>query len=265
MRKYFKIGRTGLSSLLWPWALIRNNLLPKPQVRILTYHRVGNNSHPLNVLPNHFEKQMRYLSEEYQVICLEDLYYWMIGKLKLPAKAVIITFDDGYDNNFSCAFPILQKHGLSATIFLTTGRLEKKVKQDLMLTWDHIQEMSDYGIQFGVHTIDHSCLTRLSSEEAEKQIRIPKAIIEDRISKRVIFFCYPSGYYNQHIKYLVKMSGYLGACSQIPGANVRSTDHYLLRRTEISRKDVTLFDFKKKLMGAFDPLHRINYRLNVNR
>ncbi|MDI6645197.1 MAG: polysaccharide deacetylase family protein [Methanobacteriaceae archaeon] len=103
--------------------------ITKSQVIILTYHRTGpmTDKWILNPLIHQeiFEKQMKYLIKNFNIISLNDLTE-MIANGKIPEKAVAITFDDGYKDNYEYAFPILKKYDIPATIFLSTGPIEQK-------------------------------------------------------------------------------------------------------------------------------------------
>ena len=106
------------------------------QTIILNYHRIGPVTDEWMITPLHqkiFEKQMKYLSENYEIISLNNLNE-MIIKGSIPKKAVVITFDDGYKDNYKFAFPILKKYNIPATMFLTTGPIEQKE----MFWWDKI-------------------------------------------------------------------------------------------------------------------------------
>lgn len=94
------------------------------QIAIMMYHRVSpvqSNVLVPSLTPELFERQIMFLKENFQVISLDSLSDLLTSPEKLPKKAVVITFDDGYKDNFTYAYPILKKHGVSATIFLTTG------------------------------------------------------------------------------------------------------------------------------------------------
>ncbi len=200
----------------------------------------------LSVSAASFREQMDYLvSEGYQTISLNEL---IAGKGS--PKSVVIAFDDGYRDNFENAFPVLAERGFKATIFCVTQRLGTKDYLEL----NEIFEMKRAGFSFGSHTNEHPHLPRLLREEKQREISDSKKILEEMLDFPVSFFCYPYGEYDQETVELVREAGYQGACSNIPGSN-RKIDPYLLERTEISPSD-TIFDFQKKLAGAYDLVHR---------
>jgi len=152
-------------------------------------------------------------------------------------------------------FPVLQEYGFPATVFLATGFIGGEFQGGRMLAWPEIHEMSRHGIAFGSHSISHPFLTRVPLEVAKGEIRESKLVLEEVLGQEVAFFCYPFGDFNGEIKAMVRECGYLGACTIFPGANGPLADMFSLKTTDIGPKD-TLFDFEKKLVGAYDLIHR---------
>jgi len=116
----------------------------REEVTILFYHRIIDyndkqllNPSLLSSNPRNFEKQMKYLSKNYNVISFDDLIKWKKNKKNLPKKSVIITFDDGYKDNYLNAYPILRKYKLPAMIALTTGHIDN----DELFWWDKVAYM----------------------------------------------------------------------------------------------------------------------------
>ncbi len=227
---------------------------------ILNYHRIceeGYSRSATGVSPYVFGKQVEYLfKKHYKIISLHDLQDHIRKGEKLPEKAVIITFDDGYMDNYTQAFPILAKYRFKATVFLITSLIGGKNYDAPMLGWDQIKEMAKYGIDFGSHTVRHPYLTKLPIDAARKEIQESKYLLEQGLGKKVTLFCYPYGNLNNIVKSFVKESGYISACSTIQGGNTLKTDLLKLKRIWMSPRD-NLFDLKKKLIGAYDLLYNI--------
>ena len=222
-----------------------------PGVRILCYHNVNDQEKKYTTVSiSNFKNQMEFLNRHgYKTISLNDL----LTKREngdYSSKKIAITFDDGWRDNYEHAFPILKDYGFQATIFLITDRIG-----DLdYLTPEQIKEMHRYGIEFGSHSLSHPKLPSLTEEQKWNEIFNSRKKIEDQFQFNVDFFCYPYGLYDSETVEMVEKAGYKGACSNRPGANIKD-ETFLLKRTEISAHD-TLFDFEKKIAGAYDLLHQ---------
>ena len=178
------------------------------------------------------------------------------GTFGSGTKSIVITFDDGYQDNFTRAFPIMKKFCFKATIFCIAG----KIGREGYLDKDQIREMAKAGFEFGSHTITHAELPNLKQEDKKKEIVLSKANLEKELNMKIDYFCYPKGLYDQESVEFVKAAKYAGACSNEPGSNNGVMNPYFLKRTEIASHD-SLFDFEKKLSGAYDFLHRILYQV----
>ncbi len=240
---------------------------------ILTYHSVSNRRQGgLAVSVENFDRQMKYFYKKgYRTISLAQA----IEKKDLSSKSFVITFDDGYQDNYTNAYFILKRYGFSATIFLITGyigtdRLFKperyieryggREEDYYFLSWRAIREMSNNGIEFGSHTISHPHLTRLSYQEARKEIQGSKKQIEEEIGTKIIFFCYPYGDFNGRIQKILKECGYEGAVVT-PYGRLKE-GKFSLKRVGIYRKD-NMLRFKFKVSPWFDGLRRMrNVRIH---
>ena len=218
---------------------------------IICYHCVKDEAFP-HLRPakvEDFENQMRYLSKVYNPISLARMSQHIQNGTSLPSKAIAVTFDDGYQDNYENAYPILTKYHIPATVFLTTGfigtgeipRWDKeyyKADKALMLSWEQVREMSDSGISFGSHTLTHPFLTRIPQKQAQREIYLSRNIIEQQIGKPVTTFAYPGGNFDSETKEIVKDAGYTAAVSTIPGHNTIHDDVHALRRNVIQLQSV---------------------------
>jgi peptidoglycan/xylan/chitin deacetylase (PgdA/CDA1 family) len=180
-------------------------------IPVLYYHSVmvepGNE---LRIPPEQFEAQIKYLSEhDYHVISLDQLYRFYYENGTLPKNPVVITFDDGYEDNYTNAYPILKKYGYNATVFAVTSYISSKG----YMSWDQLQELEDKGWQIEGHTVNHPHLgkDKLSNTDLKRELREAKDILEKRFGRSVRFFAYPYGDYNTDIVGEVKEAGYLMA------------------------------------------------------
>ena len=230
----------------------------EPRSIVLNYHSV----HPLHCFstkPADFQKQIELLQSRFDIVGLSD---YVSGALK-GGNYAVITFDDGYEDNYEHAFPILDKLGVKATVFVTTGFVngEIDIAQDHIayrglkpLSWEQIKRMSKSGISFGAHTHTHRILADISLKDAEQEISKSKKILESRLGQSVDTFAYPLGQrgtFNAQIVELLKKHHFKLACSTIWGGDNGGVDVFALRRIRIDAGD-TIEDFKDKVSGAWD-------------
>ena len=208
---------------------------------ILMYHSVSYNKIFFTVSPESFRKQMEWLYQnKYQVISLKALADIIGRKEEITRKTVVLTFDDGFEDNYFTVLPILKKYGFPATIFLAVDFIGKEKKSESTgisvktLNWDQIKEMhkSDL-IDFEPHTCSHQELTKISQEETRKEILDSRRIIEDGLSKKCYFFAYPRGKYNQDIMGILKENGFLAALTVNPGRAGKNSNLLELPRQSI--------------------------------
>ncbi len=178
-------------------------------------------------------------------------------------KMVVITFDDGFEDNFLFAYPILQQYGFTGCFFVPSAFIERGQgaanPSDRPMTWAQLRELLQAGYEIGAHSITHRKLTLVADEDMHREVRESKATLERALERPVRWFCYPAGDYNDAVKRAVIASGYEGACTVESGANLTGADPFALTRTEISAVD-SLWDFQKKLAGAYDWMHTLIQR-----
>lgn len=199
------------------------------RVPILMYHRVddmlipGDSFSPgLTVAVPKFDAEMAYLKNNgYQTVGLTELYQALYENKPLPPKTVIITFDDGYADNYLYAFPILKKYNLKATFFVVSNFFGAS---QYYLTAEQIKEMSDAGMDIESHTETHSNLSQLPKEKLETELRGSRAKIEALIGKPVYFLAYPYGRYSPLVEAETKAAGYLLAVTT-RGGNLQSKNN----------------------------------------
>jgi len=231
-------------------------LTPKYAVPILAYHSVAYKEDSPFVVPENFIKQMEYIKKKgYEVITLDELVESIKNKKRLKRNKVVITFDDGYKNNFEYAYPILKKFGFPATIFLATNYIGN---DERFLDWDQVRIMSKNNISFGSHTKAHFYLGVINDEKgAFEEIVGSKKRIEQEIGIAVDYFCYPGGGFNERVKEIVKQAGYKGACATNRGFVNFNKDAYELKRIKVNNSDgVKPFSFWMKLKGYYNLIRK---------
>ncbi len=185
------------------------------RVPILMYHYLsapppGANIYrrDLSVSPEQFDAQLSYLQQHgYHTVSLRDLLYALNRGRDLPDKPIILTFDDGYADNYTNAFPILRKYGFTATFFVLTSLVDEE--HPGYLTWLQIREMSRAGMEIGSHSKDHPDLRHRSRDFLIWQILGSKQSIEDHTRRPVFAFSYPSGHYDVRVEKVLAEAGYL--------------------------------------------------------
>jgi peptidoglycan/xylan/chitin deacetylase (PgdA/CDA1 family) len=182
---------------------------------ILMYHyirTVDQASDPLgyelSVTTEDFDRQMAWLRDQgYAGVRMDAVTRCLRGEAPCPARAVALTFDDGYADAFTEVLPVLTRYGLHATFYIVVDF----VGQPGYVTWEQIAALRDAGMEIGAHTLTHPDLTTLDWVTAGYEIAQPKAVLEQHLGGQVTSFCYPTGLYNSAIEEQVRAAGYLNA------------------------------------------------------
>lgn len=234
----------------------------KRGVLVLNYHSV-NPSHKFSTSPYDFEEQMLFLKENYEVISLNDLNAPGFNPLMVDKVKVIITFDDGYEDNFLYAYPILKKYNLPAIIFITTDFIFNNV--DITKDWpvynnlkplkpEQIKEMLSNKISIGSHSKTHYRSSSLSAEEFASELSKSQQDIEKYIGIKIDTFAFPFGQKKDCVQFdqsIFTNNNYQIVCTTSWGINYKNYDQFKLKRIRIDYFD-SLKDFKNKLRGKWD-------------
>jgi peptidoglycan/xylan/chitin deacetylase (PgdA/CDA1 family) len=198
--------------------------------------RHTNPSYVLSV--SKFREQMRYLHENgYRTLSLPDL---LDGTASKQDRALVITFDDGWLNVYTNAFPIMKDLGLTATVFVISGF----VGQEAYMDWGQLREMNSEGFGIECHTATHRPLAELSESELKKELEDSKNSIEDALMAPVRFLSAPHGMVNRRILEMAAEAGYEGICTSEPAFRHVYGNPAIFKRVNIPDR-CRMSDFRK--------------------
>jgi len=228
---------------------------------ILMYHSVSmHRDYFFSVSPEEFSAQMRFFAEHgYKVIPLSVLIERMKSGVPLNGE-IAITFDDGYKDNFKNAYPVLKQFNFPATIFVTTDLINTTDKRQLaMLSDSELKEMHESGlIDIEPHTRSHPKLAKCSTEEALREVRDSKEILEKLLNKTCTLFAYPYGNYNEETVSIVHNLGFTAAVTVEEGTIKSGDDPLRLKRNSIDQL-TTWTQFCGKLSRTIDRYKQMKF------
>lgn len=225
------------------------------EIPVVMYHQVADNpqGHNDTVSPESFRRQMEYLSRQgYRVVRLKDLVALLNAGKNLPRRTVVLTFDDGYDNAFFNAFPILQVYKFPATFFVSGDRIGKP----RYMTWDQIYVLRDAGMDIQSHGMSEDYLPNVPEERQRYEIFESKKVLSKRLQKPIEYYAYSIGGFSPQITNLVIEAGYQGAVATNRGLS-RRQDVFAIRRIKLSDKNNFDLILGFKLSGYYNAFRQI--------
>lgn len=215
------------------------------RIPILMYHSIsyekGNN---LRIPRDKFYQEMKYLKDNgFNALSFDDLYEIFSGYERAPKKPVVITFDDGYRDNYLNAYPVLKELGLKATIFVITDCIDKNKSY---LSSSEIIEMINNGINVESHTASHVELSALDYRSQFENMKKSREKLECIEKKEIKYISYPVGKYNKYTEKAAREAGYIMAVTTRPGYASKANGFFFLHRIRIIN-DQSLSDFKNIL------------------
>ncbi|MBN2132820.1 MAG: polysaccharide deacetylase family protein [Sedimentisphaerales bacterium] len=248
--------------------------LPLEQIPVLAYHSVGPSESVLSTHPAVFHRQLAYLKARgYGTISLSDYLRQKGRNLTGDERAFLITFDDGFEDLHTYAFPILQEFSFTAVVFLATGfvgqratwiardmdRIQQRLVPNLQMTrskvraeiealrrfqdhrllsWSQVQEMHRHGIDFQSHSCSHPFLSDLTPRSVRREVAESKAALEAKLGRAIECFAYPYGDYNHPgLKTALPEAGYAAAfCDDWSAARDKAGDPYETNRIPIGNR-----------------------------
>lgn len=251
----------------------------KGNVRVFAYHRVNiDDDSPLSVHRAMFERHMEYLRDHFTLLSFRGLLQMVKSGAgeRSEERFAMVTFDDGYGDNFTNALPVLEALGISACFFVTTGYIgtkrvfpwdEAAGRRPSLMTWEEVSELRRRGFEIGSHTVSHSKLASLRTDAFLRELEASKETLEARLGERVGLFAYPFGRFGD---YVPGWSGLVGrfyevACTAIRGLNSLNAKGLLeLHRTAVLR-GWSWNQFVAEAQGKYDWVDRVRALLAFRR
>ena len=223
--------------------------LPKDRASILMYHSISDRQNFFSaVSPEVFNKQMAYLAAKKQEVILLVELVRRLGAREQLGGSVILTFDDGYHDNYTTVFPLLKQYNFPATIFVTTNLIGTPGYCSAI----ELREMHDSGlVAIEPHTHSHPKLAKLSRAEADGEIREYRRVLEEVLGTTLTLFAYPYGSFTEETVATTHGIGFAGAVTVEEGTVGPATDVFRLPRNSVD-SSTTFSQFRGKLSRAID-------------
>ena len=186
----------------------------KDEIIILMYHRIKDDiKKELSIKKNHFSWQMNYLKKNnYSVLSMSEAYE-KIKNNAIKGRHMVISFDDGYQDYYSDAFPVLKQHQFPSILYLVPGYIDNDqvywwdvdIGQSQLLSWEKIRELGGSPlIEFGSHTLNHYDLNTIKGKQLEYELQKSKDILQEKLKKPVEHFSYPRGIHHEEAEKMIK-------------------------------------------------------------
>ncbi|KAJ49956.1 peptidoglycan/xylan/chitin deacetylase (PgdA/CDA1 family) [Clostridium tetanomorphum] len=214
-------------------------------IPVLMYHSIAyEKGNELRIPKEIFKEQMLFLKENnYTTLTLDEVYEFFINNKPIPEKSVVITFDDGYNDNYTNAYPILKELNFNAVIFVVTDTIDKDKN---CLTSEEIIEMNSNGIEIQSHTQKHEKLPSISYKQQLETLKNSKNFLESILNKKVDYIAYPYGLYNDSTIKALKELGFKMGFSTSGTWSDKTDGIYSLDRVYISA-NFNMKEFKRRL------------------
>lgn len=220
-----------------PFRVARPLRPTREPVPILMYHvlatvHAGARFPSLFVSPAALGAQVDWLAAHgYHAVTLTRLFAGWRGTRPLPAKPIVLTFDDGYLSDYTVALPALRRHGWPGVLDLAVRNLSPG---DID-RWQ-VRRLIDAGWELAAHTVSHVDLTTVGTAQLRQEVAGSRAALQRMFGVRVDFFCYPLGHFDGRVVAAVRAAGYLGATTEHPGL-ARPGGRYTLARIRVGPGD----------------------------
>ncbi|ROQ92097.1 polysaccharide deacetylase family protein [Desulfosoma caldarium] len=230
-------------------------------INILMYHQVGEfapmKAHRSTYCDHRrFAGQMAYLARfGYTVLSMDQVLACLRGEAEIPPRAVALTFDDGYENFYEYAFPVLKRYGFPAMVYLISGFLGRRASWFAMdgrdtpplMSAERLRQLHREGIDFGSHSVTHVRLANEKTQRIREEVTRSKHKLEDVLGVPIMHFCYPYGSHDRRVVEAVAEAGYQSATTCVRAPATIADDPLTLPRKAVSWGD--------SLIGLFWRLH----------
>lgn len=201
-------------------------------IPVLYYHSVNDVvDNEVTISPSLLKKELEYIKAQgYTTLSIKEVENYILNNQPIPEKSILITFDDGYMDNYYNAYPILKELNMKATIFCITSELDGSY----YLSEDAIKEMSKNNIDIESHTVNHLHLNTLTYDEQLRELTESKAKLENITGNKITSIAFPFGDYNEDSIKAAKNSGYSIAFTTNKGFANRDNNPLELDRIYVS-------------------------------
>lgn len=229
------------------------------------------------VAPQTFDRHMEFLkSEGYTFLSTSDLVDCLNQDGNtLPSKPVVITFDDGFEDFHREALPVIERHDVRATLYITTGYIggtsewlaSEGEGNRPMLNWSQIADIHNAGVECGAHSHTHPLLDNLTAIQAREEIGVSKQLLEDKLGIPVRSFAYPGGCYSKSNRQTIIDLGYDSACAVKRAMSSTGADRFAMPRIPVHDITTTVLNDllhgkgKDLLWPPYEQLRRAGFRL----
>lgn len=254
--------------LLCGWVQLRDlvlSLLGRSRAVVLYYHRVGGR----NVLTkpiDEFRDELTYIKKRYECVSLAELCRRAESGRPFRRRMAVVTFDDGYRDNFTNSVPVLNEAGIPATFFVSTGFIgtDREFPHDAggsnlvphsKLTWDDLRAMEAAGHEIGSHTVNHTNLGRSDAVTMESEVRDSLTALNHELERRPRPFSFPWGKPDDMPRQaleVVRSAGYYCSVSAFGGSNTTGADPFEIRRVDVGNGNLSRLAVRARIAGL-DP------------
>lgn len=234
----------------------------------LTYHRItadpAAQADPYTVTPAGLEAQLHWLVRQgYQGVSISQA---LAGSS--DGRQIALTFDDGYRDFYTHAWPILRRCGFNATLFLVTGRVGQaadwpETTGTPLLSWPEVQELAAQGVEIGVHGTDHQPMDGVDTAVLATELGAARQMVRDQAGVEPVGLAYPYGRYNPSVLQAVQKAGFAWAATARGGRNGPASSRFALRRTLVRGRDGSRQRFALKVRTGYAKL--VEWRMDIRR